>query len=259
MKGTYNKSAISAIIDPLKAISSVFGGKEVHVVYENGENDMFVSAQNKKRSVRVMYELDVKEVIKDYSVAIPEAGIWDVKQFIDQFGKYSSDLYTEDVELDVIDNRLVIKCDDETTNFYLGQLDLFKETRTSVRKLKTDSLTEACKFTLSGTQLKKLVTNIGVYYDLDQITFVGENGKNYMTVKLSSASSTLFNDFTLQIRDVEVKEDFNLKFMKEDFKGLLCCNDKFEFTVYTGPKSIVNVNYSRDHYDMRFYFSPLGD
>jgi len=259
MKGIYNKEAISAIIDPLKAISSVFGGKEVHVVYENSENDMFISAQNKKRSVRAMYELDVNKVVKDYSVAVKEAGIWDVKQFIDQFGKYSSDLYTQDVVMDVVENRLVIKCDDETTNFYLGQLDLFKETRTSVRKLNTSTLTEACAFTLRGTQLKKLITNISVYYDLDQVTFVGESGNDYMTVKLSSASSTLFNDFTLQIRDVKVNANFNLKFMKEDFKGLLGCNDSFDFTVFTGPKSIVNVNYARDHYTMRFYFSPLGD
>ena len=259
MKGVYSKEAVSAIIDPLKAISSVFGGKEIHVVYENSPKDMFISAQNKKRSVRVMYELDVNSVIKDYEVVEKECGIYDVKQFIDQFGKYSSDLYQEDVKVDVVGNRLVINCDDETSNFYLGLLDLFKETRTTVRKLKTDSLTEACKFTLNGTMLKKLITNIGVYYDLDQIQFNGNEGDDFMTVRLSSSSTALRNDFTLQIKDVPVDADFSLKFMKEDIKGLLGCNDTFDFTVFTGAKSIMGVNYGRDHYSMRFYFSPIGD
>lgn len=256
MKGVYSKKAISNIVDPLKAISNVFNNTSVHVVYEMEDDSIHISTMNQKKSVYAMYELDASKTIKDYDPKSKEIGIWDVKQFINIFGKYNSDIYEGDVTVDCEDKKLVISCGDEMTDYYLSQLHLFEGSRSKTRKLKTESLTEAAKFELSGVELKRLLTNINVFEDQDEITLSGKKGKG-VTVRLSSSQGTVFNKNEMKLADIEVKEDFSQKFPKNDFKGLLVCNGSFDLSVYTGKKEVVNASYQKDDYTMNFYFSPL--
>lgn len=258
MKGVYDKKAIRNVVEPLKAISNVFNNTSVHVVYENNEDTMFISVVKAKK-IYAIYELKAKEVIKDYFPCQAEVGIWDVNQFINILGKYDNDIYTDDVTIDCSENKLTLSCGTEETDYYTAQLHLFDDVRGKVRRLKTESLTEACKFNLSGLELKRLKMNISVFDIQDEITVLGNKGDNHITVRLSSSSGTVFNKNESQIANVEVKEDFNLKFMKQDIKGLLSCNDSFDFNVYVGAKQIINASYAKDAYTMNFYFAPLKD
>jgi hypothetical protein len=258
MKGTYSKKAIGSVVDPLKAISNVFNNTAVHVVYEMEDETVHISTTNEKKSVYAMYELDAKEAIEGYEPATKEIGIWDVKQFVNILGKYDNDIYTEDVKIDCEDKKLVISCGDEITDYYLSQLHLFDGSRSAHRKLKTDSLTEAANFELTGVDLKKLLTNINVFEDQNEITIIGKEGEG-VTVRLSSSQGTVSNKNELKFPNIEVKANFSQKFPKSDFKGLLVCNGTFQITVYTGKKDVVNAYYEKDNYKLNFYLSPLVD
>jgi hypothetical protein len=258
MKGVYSKEAIRSIVEPLRAISSVFSNISVHVVYEMEDETIHISTMNQKKSVFAMYELKAKKIIENYQPLIKEIGIWDVKQFVNILGKYENDIYANDVTIDCQKEKLVISCGNETTDYYLSQLHLFEDSKGKARKLKTDVLTEAAKFELAGVDLKKVLANINVFDDQNQLTLVGVKGKGVI-VRLTSESGSVFNKNEMTLADVEVKEDFTLKYQKADFKGLLVCNNKFNFTVYTGKKQIVNATYEKDNYTMNFYFAPLVD
>jgi hypothetical protein len=258
MDGIYNKSAIANLVDPLKAISNVLGNKSVHVVYENEDDSMFISTVNAEKSVFAMHELKAKECIENYSVGKEELPIWDTKFFIEIIAKYQNDIYTDDVEVKTQDNKIIISCGDETSEFFLGQASLFETTRCKFRTLKTNSLTEAAKFTLDGVNLKKLLNNINVFVDQDEITFLGQEGDDHITVRLSSSSGTVFNKNESKIEGVSVSDSFEMKFPKESIKGLIGCNNSFSLAVYTGKKRLINASYEKESYKMNFYFSPLS-
>jgi hypothetical protein len=99
---------------------------------------------------------------------------------------------------------------------------------------------------------------IDVFDEQDELTLIG-NKEEGVKVRLSSSSGTVFSKNEAAMDGVSVEDDFELKFPKSDFKGLLKCNGSFDFTVYTGQKQIVNANYERDNYTMDFYFAPLAD
>jgi hypothetical protein len=261
MKGVYSKKAIASVVDPLKAILNVFNNTSVHVVYESESETVHISVVNQKKSVYAMYELKAKEIIKDYEAPRKELGIWEVSQFVNILGKYTDDVYTDEVTIDFDEkqaNKMIITCGGDTTEYYLAQLHLFDDSRGRKRTLNTSSLTKACSFTLSGMDIKKLVNNINVFDEQDQITLIGNTGDG-MRVRLSSSSGNVFSKNESKIEGVEVQDDFELKFPKIDFKGLLKCNGSFDVTVYTGPKQIINFNYERDNYTMDFYFAPLAE
>jgi hypothetical protein len=261
MKGVYSKKAIASVVDPLKAILNVFNNTSVHVVYESESKSIHISVVNQKKSVYAMYELKADEIIEDYEAPRTEIGIWEVNQFVNILGKYIDDVYADQVIIDFDEkqqNKMIITCGDETTEYFLAQLHLFNDTRCKARKLKTDTLTKACEFELSGVDLKKLTTNINVFDEQDEITLIGSKDEG-VKVRLSSSSGTVFSKNESKLREVEVEDEFELKFPKADFKGLLKCNGSFDFTVYTGKKQIVNANYERDNYKMDFYFAPLAD
>jgi hypothetical protein len=260
MIGTYNKEALTNIVEPLQAISSVFGNNSVHVVYENSDDDMFIHTVNQKKSVYAIYLLKVDDVIENYSSKLKEACIWDVKFFMNVLNKYVNPIYVDNVEINWSENaknKIEIKCGNEVSEFYMSDSGLFSESRKTSRKLNTSSLTEACSFTLDGNNLKKLKSSIAVFEEQHEFVLSGNEGDDYISVALSSDSSTQTNKNTSKIEGVEVKTDFSLKFPKEDIKGLLACNDKFDIEVFTGPKSIMGATYAKEHYDMKFYFSPL--
>jgi hypothetical protein len=261
MKGVYSKKAIASVVDPLKAILNVFNNTSVHVVYESESESVHISVVNQKKSVYAMYELKATEIINEYEAPREEIGIWEVGQFVNILGKYTDDVYADEVIIDFDEaqkNKMVITCGDDTTEYFLAQLHLFQDTRGKARKLKTSSLTEACKFELAGVDLKKLMTNINVFDEQDELTLIGDKTDG-VKVRLSSSSGTVFSKNEAKIEGVEVEDEFELKFPKADFKGLLKCNGSFDFTVYTGKKQIVNANYERDNYTMDFYFAPLAD
>lgn len=257
MKGIYDKKAIGCLVDPLRAISSVFNNNAVHVVYENTEDTMLISTRNANRSIFAIFELNAKEAIKSYEVGFEDAPIWNVKQFIDILNKYQSEIYVEDVEIDCQDNKLIISCGKDTTDFFLGQKHLFEESRGKVKRLKTDTLDTACGFKLDGVNLKKVLANINVFTEQDILTISGKKGGDEVMVKLSSSAGTVFNKNESMIEDVKIDVDFNMDFKREDIKGLLECNDSFNFGVYTGEKEIISAIYNKDHYEMRFYFSKI--
>jgi hypothetical protein len=254
MNGVYDKKAIRSIVKPLKDLSSVLNNNAVHVVYENTEDKINFSIDNKK--VIAIYELNAKDVIKNYEPKMPEVGIYYVQPFINILGKYENDIYTDDVIINCDKNKLDIDCGDEHSDYFLGDLYLFEGIRAKFKRLKTEKLTEACKFKLEGTTLKKFKMNISVFDTQDEITFVGKKGDNHITVRLSSSSGSVFNKNESKI-PVEVKEDFNLKYMKNDIKGLLSCNDSFDMTVFIGAKQLLNATYGDEHYTLNFFFSPL--
>jgi hypothetical protein len=258
MKGIYDKAAIRSVVEPLKAISSVFSNTPVHVVYENSEDTMFISVV-KKPKIYAIYELKAKEVIRDYEPCSAEVGIWDVNQFINILGKYENDVYVDDVIIECADNKLVLSCGNEETDYYTAQLHLFDDSRGKIRRLKTESLTEACKFNLSGAELKKLKMNISVFDIQDEVTFFGKKGQNSITARLSSSGGNVFNKNESKLNNVPVTADFNLKFLKQDIKGLLSCNDTFDFGVYVGQKNIISASYAKNAYTMNFYFAPIAE
>jgi len=258
MKGVYSKRAICSVVEPLKAISNVFNNTSVHVVYEMEDDTIHISTMNEKKSVYAMYELDAKNAIDSYEPATKEIGIWDVKQFVNILGKYDNDIYSEEVKVECEDKKLVISCGDETTDYYLSQLHLFESSRSKNRRLKTDSLTEAAVFEMSGVDLKRLLTNINVFDDQNELTLSGKKGEG-VVVRLSSSQGTVYNKNEMKFPDIEVKEDFVQKFPKSDFKGLLVCNGSFKFSVFTGKKEVVNAYYEKDDYKLNFYFAPLAD
>jgi len=255
MKGVYTKTAIQSVVEPLKAMSSVFNN-EVHVVYENEDDAMYIGVMNSTKSIRAMFKLNVAGLIDQYGASVAEVGIWDVKQFINVFGKYQNDIYSEDVTVESGDRKLVIKCGKERTDYYTSSLNLFDSIRLKVRKFKTDKLTEACSFRLQGVTLKKILTNISVFSQQDKISFSGEKGKNEVMVELSCTGGGAFNKNTFVLEDVEVKETFKFVYPKSDIKGLLTCNDYFDLNIFVGAKEMMQASYSKNNYDMNFYFSP---
>jgi len=258
MKGVYNKKAISCIVDPLKAISSVLNGKGVHIVFENSDDSIFISIVNPMKSVYAMYELEASKVITDYEASIKEIAIWDVKNFIDILGKYQNEIYVEDVVISGDESPILITCAEETTDFHLSDISLLADSHCRFKRLKTETLTEACIFDMEGIQIKKLLNNISVYTDLDQLTLSGVEGTNEIKVKLASSSGSIYTKVHTKIENIEVKKDFEMDFPKDDIKGLLGCNDKLQFTVYIGKKNIIQATYSKDNYKMLFYFVPLS-
>jgi len=257
MKGIYTKSAIKNVVEPLKAISSVFAN-DVHVVYENEPDAMFIGVTNQNKTIRSLFKLNVSDLIGEYGIPATEIGIWDVKNFTDILGKYQSDIYTEDVTVDCDGKKMTITCGKERTEYYTTELHLFDDIRFKQRNFKSGSLDKACGFRLEGADLKKIITNINVFSTQNQIEFVGKKGDDFVTVKISSDSG-VFNRNELIIENVNVDFDFKMRFPKTDFKGLFLCNDYFDFNIYTGRKSVVEALYSKNEYDMNFYFSPIDD
>jgi len=258
MKGVYSKEAIHSVVESLKAMSSVFSN-DVHVVYESEEDAIYIGVANSRKSIRALFKLNTSDLINNYQATVKDIGLWDAKQFVNILGKYESDIYSDEVLVEADDRKLVITCGKEKTDYYTSPLHLFTEIRLNQRRLKTENLTNACSFTLNGIDLKKLMTNINVFDDQDQITLKGVEGTKEVTVSLSSSSGSVYNRNDSVIEDVEVSTSFELRFPKTDIKGLLSCNDSFEITVFVGKKSVVEAAYSKNNYDMRFYFSPLSD
>ena len=255
MKGVYTKDAIRSIVEPLKAINDVFDSNVAHVVYECGDDNMFISIQNPNGSVRAMWELNVDGVIGGYENTVSELGIYDIKQFMNIFGKYLMPIYEDEVTVECTDKRVEITCGKEKSVYSASPLHLFTETRGKSRRLKVEALTEAAKFRLEGPAFQKLKTNINVFDTQDTLTLSGKKGGTLkVTLKTADGSST--NVSESEIDGVDVQDDFSLNFKKEDIKGLFGCNDEFEIGVYTGAKQIISASYGKNNYEMRFYFAP---
>lgn len=257
MKGVLNKKAINSIVEPLKAISTVFENN-VHVVFENESKEIFVCVCNKSKGIYSICKLNAAEFIENFESTTNEIGIWDVKTFIDILAKYGNDIYTDNVNINCDGKKLMISCGKENTDFYLGQLHLFQDYRTN-RTLNMKKFTEACTFTLDGATLKKMIMNFGVFAEQDIFTLTGEKGANELTVTLSTHSSALFNRNRSVIDNVEIHESFDLNFQRATIKGLLSCNNSFEFTVFKGEPSIIQATYKKDNYDMKFYVTQISN
>ena len=258
MKGIYTKKAIMNLVEPLKAISSVYSST-VPIVYENDSETIFIGSIDENKSIFTFYNLKAKEIIQNYENPIKDIGINDVKQFIHILHKYCNNIYTDDVTIEPIDNRLVITCGNETVEYYLTELTMIEQYRSKVKRLKTELLTKACEFELSGSNLKKFIMNLGLFDGDDEEVNLSSNMKtNNITVKIHSSMSANQNKVSMNITDIgEIKAAFNVKFMKKVFEGLLGCNDKFNVIVYTGDKTILEVSYEKEFYNMKFYLIPL--
>lgn len=261
MKGLLSKKAIRSLVEPLKITDSVFNEDQAHIVFENEDDKIYFSVVDEKRMVYAMYEMDASEMIGEYEVGKKEVGVWDVKQFVNILGKYENDIYTDLVEIKTNegDNKFIIECGDEKTEIYTSALNLFDDYRCKNRKLKTSALTNAASFELADADLKKLMTNINVFDTQDIITLKGNQGDDFVTVRLSASASTVLNKNESKISGVEVNDDFEMRFRKNKIKGLLSRSNKFLVDVYTGKKEIINVTCERDDYNMSFYFPPLTD
>jgi hypothetical protein len=256
MKGVYNKEAVRAIVEPLKAITEVFDNNVAHVVYECEDDSMHISIQNPNGSVRAMWEMKTDGIVNSYANPVKEIGIYETKQFMNIFAKYLMPIYEDEIEVEVSDKRLEISCGKEKSGYATSPLHLFSETRGKVRRLKVETLTEATKFTLTGSQYEKLKTNMNVFDVQDTVTFSGKKG-GILKVVLKTADGSSPNVSELEIDGVEVTEDFELNYKKSDIKGLISCHNEFEIGIYTGAKQIIGATYEKNNYAMRFYISPL--
>jgi len=247
------------LVEPLKAISSVYSST-VPIVYENDSEAIFIGSIDENKSIFTFYNLKAKEIIQNYENPIKDIGINDVKQFIHILHKYCNAIYTDDVTIEPIDNKLVITCGNETVEYYLTELTMIEQYRSKVKRLKTELLTKSCEFELSGSNLKKLIMNLGLFDGNEEEVNLSSNLKtNNIAVKIYSSMSANQNKISMNISDIgEIKEAFNMKFMKSVFEGLLGCNDKFNMVVYTGDKTILEVSYEKEFYNMKFYLIPLA-
>jgi len=252
MKGVYKKQAIRDIVEPLKALTSVFENN-VHVVYENSPTSIIISV--KGIGVRAVYELKASEIIDEYDCPVKEVGIWEVKQFISILGKYLSDIYVDDVIIEPAREKLTISCGNEHTEYYLSDLSLFTDSRNPTRTLNTQSLTEACSFTLSGSELKKISNNISVFDEQDIFT-IKSNADKKVKIRLS-CSKAVKNNLESVIDSVKSAESFSLNYNKSMIKGLMSCNDEFNIKVFLGAKNIIEVSYKKENYSMTFYLAPI--
>lgn len=259
MKGIYSKKAIINLVEPLKAISSVYSST-VPVVYENDAEAIFIGSIDENKSIFTFYNLKAKEIIQNYENPIKDIGIYDVKQFIHILHKYCNNIYVDDVNIEPIDNKLVITCGNETIEYYLTELTMIEQYRSKVKRLKTELLTKACQFELAGSNLKKFSMNLGLFNGDDEEVNLSSNTKtNSIAVKIYSSMSANQNKISMDFTDIgEIKASFNVRFLKKVFEGLLGCNDKFNITVYTGDKTVLEVSYEKEFYDMKFYLIPLA-
>lgn len=259
MKGIYDKTALHNLIEPLKAISDVYS-TAVPVVYECDDDGIFIGTIDENKSIFVFHNFKAKEFIKDYQNPIKEIGIHDVKQFIHILQKYCDKAYTEDVSIEPIDNKLVINCGNETLEYYLTDLSMIGQFRSKVRRMRSEILTKACEFELSGIDLKKLSSNVGIFNkDADEVSLSSNRKTNEIVVKIYSSMSANHNKVSMRIGGIgTISEAFDMRFKKEVFEGLLDCNDKFNIVIYTGNKNIIEVTYAKEAYDMKFYLVPLA-
>lgn len=259
MKGTLSKANIKSIVDPLKAMSSVLDSHtdSVHIAYECEDDAVYIGAVNSTKSAYAMYKLDAPKVIVGYEPARSEIGIYEVQEFIRIIANYQNSFYKEDVKIDMSsDVKLNITCGKDSTEYYTASLHTIEKGK---RALKTDKLSTATTFTLSGDELDKLRKNIDVFSELDAVRIVGKAGETELSCKLYSTQTSVKTSSNTVISVNEIAEDVNIIFPKKELKGLLACNSTFDVTLYNGKRSLGGFVYSKDNYEMKFYIAPISD